>query len=62
MEAVMIPILYEKNETSFGSNWGLGFISDLLSCTVTEERNGEFILENGIVRMTSDVPDLVPEE
>ena len=45
MEAVMIPILYEKNETSFGSNWGLGFISDLLSCTVTEERNGEFILE-----------------
>ena len=27
-----------------------------------KKMNGEFILENGIVRMTSDVPDLVPEE
>ena len=45
MEAVMIPILYEKDKTSFGQDWGLGFISDLLSCTVTEERNGEFIME-----------------
>ena len=27
-----------------------------------KKMNGEFILENGMVRMTSDVPDLVPEE
>ena len=27
-----------------------------------KKMNGEFILENGIVRMTSDVPDLAPEE
>ena len=27
-----------------------------------KKMNGEFILENGMVRMTSDIPDLVPEE
>lgn len=39
----MIPILYEKNETSFTSN-GIGRLTDLIECTVTEERNGEFVL------------------
>ena len=39
----MIPILYEKNETSFTTN-GIGRLSDLTECTVTEERNGEFVL------------------
>ena len=35
----MIPILYEKDETSFVSN-GLGRLRDCISCFVTEERNG----------------------
>lgn len=35
----MIPILYDKGETSFTSN-GLGRLYDTISCIVTEERNG----------------------
>ena len=35
----MIPILYEQTETAFTSN-GIGRLSDIISCTVTEERNG----------------------
>lgn len=35
----MIPILYEKDETLFASN-GLGRLRDMISCVVTEERNG----------------------
>ena len=34
----MIPILYEANETDFGSN-GLGRLRDCISCKVFEERN-----------------------
>ena len=37
----MIPILYEANETEFGSN-GLGRLRDCISCKVTEERNGVY--------------------
>lgn len=40
----MIPILYEKTETSFTSG-GLGRLSDCLSCMVTEERNGVYECE-----------------
>ena len=40
----MIPILYAGNEQSFLNN-GLGRLSDAISCTVTEERNGVFELE-----------------
>lgn len=40
----MIPILYEKTETTFSSN-GLGRLSDAIACTVTEERNGIYELE-----------------
>lgn len=40
----MIPILYRGNETSFTSN-GLGRLSEIISCTVTEERNGIYELE-----------------
>ena len=40
----MIPILYDKNETSFTSN-GIGALSDASSCIATEERNGVFELE-----------------
>lgn len=37
----MIPILYEKNETSFTSN-GICRLHDCLSVKVTEERNGVY--------------------
>ena len=37
----MIPILYEKDEISFASN-GLGRLRDIISCVVTEERNGVY--------------------
>lgn len=40
----MIPILYEKTETSFTTN-GIGRLSDAISCIVTEERNGAYELE-----------------
>lgn len=39
----MIPILYPSTETSFSSH-GLGPLSDVISCIVTEERNGSFEL------------------
>lgn len=39
----MKPILYDGTETTFTSN-GLGRI-DAISCTVTEERNGQYELE-----------------
>lgn len=35
----MIPVLFEKDETQFTSN-GLGRLYDMVSCIVTEERNG----------------------
>ena len=40
----MIPILYDKTETSFNTN-GLGRLSDCISCIVTEERNGVYECE-----------------
>lgn len=40
----MIPILYEQSETSFTSN-GVGRLPDMISCIVTEERNGMFECE-----------------
>jgi phage minor structural protein len=40
----MIPILYESSETEFVSE-GLGRLSDAISCSVTEERNGSYELE-----------------
>lgn len=40
----MIPILFNKTESSFTSN-GLGRLSDSISCVVTEERNGQYELE-----------------
>lgn len=36
--------IFESTATDFRSN-GLGFLSDAISCQVTEERNGEFELE-----------------
>lgn len=40
----MNPILYFSTETAFDTN-GLGVLSDAVSCTVIEERNGMFELE-----------------
>ena len=40
----MIPILYSADEINFTSN-GLGRLSDCISCTVTEERNGQYVME-----------------
>lgn len=40
----MIPILYRGDETEFTSN-GLGRLSECVSCTVTEERNGIYECE-----------------
>lgn len=40
----MIPILFDAKETEFKTN-GLGRLSDAISCTVTEERNGQYELE-----------------
>lgn len=40
----MIPILYEKTETTFASN-GIGRLVDCIRCIVTEERNGLYECE-----------------
>ena len=40
----MIPILYSQAETAFTSN-GIGRLPDIISCIVTEERNGIFECE-----------------
>ncbi len=40
----MIPILYDENEMSFLSN-GICRLSDIISCKVTEERNGVYECE-----------------
>ena len=37
----MIPVLYSPNTTDF-SSFGLGVLTDTISCEVTEERNGIF--------------------
>ena len=40
VDTIMKPILYSSTATSF-NNQGLGVLSDAVSCTVVEERNGE---------------------
>lgn len=40
----MIPILYKLDTNEFDSD-GLGCLTDVLTCTVTEERNGPYELE-----------------
>ena len=39
----MIPILYEKTENNF-TTYGIGALSDVVSCVVSEERNGQYEL------------------
>ena len=40
----MTPVLFPANATTFATQ-GLGALADAISCTVMEERNGEFELE-----------------
>lgn len=40
----MIPILYNEKEVKFETN-GIGFLTDAISCIVSEERNGAYELE-----------------
>ena len=40
----MIPVLYRNEEKEFVTN-GIGRLSDCISCTVTEERNGIYECE-----------------
>lgn len=40
----MIPVLFPSSATTFTSN-GLGRLSDAITCTVEEERNGKYELE-----------------
>lgn len=40
----MNPILFSESETQFNTN-GIGRLSDAISCTVTEERNGKYEME-----------------
>ena len=39
----MKPILFAETQTDFTTN-GIGRLSDAISCTVTEERNGQYVL------------------
>ena len=39
----MIPILFAPSATSFSTN-GIGRLSEMISCEVTEERNGVYEL------------------
>ena len=42
----MIPILYATmTEGTIPTNYGIGCLTDCLSCKVTEERNGAYELE-----------------
>lgn len=41
MRVLLIPVLYAANTTDF-SSFGLGVLTDTISCEVTEERNGVF--------------------
>lgn len=67
----MIPILYAASETDFTTN-GIGLLTDAVSCTVTEERNGayeatliypakghlaEYIAEDAIVKAKANDTD-----
>jgi len=47
----MIPVLFPANETTFTTN-GITTLTDTISCTVTEERNGLFELEMVVATST----------
>lgn len=51
----MVPILYEKDETTFASN-GLGRLRDVTEAKVVEERNGVYELDFSIPMTSEDFP------
>lgn len=53
----MIPILFNGTDTNFNTN-GLGRMTDCLSCYVSEERNGAYVLEM-VIATTSPVYSLL---
>ena len=59
----MIPVLYASNTASF-STFGIGTLTDTISCEVTEERNGLFEcllrypVADGARNYVADVADL----
>lgn len=53
----MIPILFEAGATEYSSN-GIGRFTDATYCAVTEERNGEFVLEMEIPTSSPMYPEL----
>lgn len=48
----MIPVLHTANATDF-STFGIGVLTDTVSCEVTEERNGVFEWDNFTVKFHS---------
>lgn len=54
----MIPILFSGDATTFTTN-GIGRLTDVISCQVTEERNGEYTLEMVISTTTPHFDDLI---
>jgi len=56
----MIPRLYEKDATSFDT-FGICPLIDCISCTVTEERNGEFVLEMIYPRDGRWADEIIPD-
>ena len=55
----MIPILYDSAESLFTSN-GLGRLRDVISATVTEERNGIYELDFSISVGGAHFDDIIP--
>ena len=53
----MIPILFKGDATTFTTN-GIGRLTDVISCEVVEERNGEFTLEMVIATTTPHFDEL----
>ena len=56
----MIPILYSPTETAYTSN-GIGPLTDCVSCTVTEERNGEYTMAMQYPLTGNYYNDIVPD-
>lgn len=54
----MIPRIYEANTTEF-TDMGICALSDCISCTVTEERNGPFTLELEYPRSGQFVEEII---
>lgn len=58
----MIPILYAASETDFTTN-GIGLLTDAVSCTVTEERNGALATAtDGSVKRMAITYDVINDE